>query len=98
VAAHLAEALVMRVHTHVARKLATYAFMVIVGLLGGRMVAAAYMFQQFGWTATWIEISRWGHRDTPEPSRNLLLSVPTRGKLLSLRRPHPDTRHALRRS
>jgi hypothetical protein len=51
------------------RKLVIYAFMVVVGMLAGRIIAAAWMFNRFGWTATWIEIGYWGPRyEPPNPT------------------------------
>jgi hypothetical protein len=48
----------------------TYALIVVVGLLGGRILAAAWMFRELGWTATWLEISHWGPRYEPDPIRS----------------------------
>jgi hypothetical protein len=44
--------------------------MVVVGLLAGRILAAAWMFKELGWTATWIEISHWGPHYEPDPIRS----------------------------
>ena len=61
VAAHSAAALAIRARARaVSKQLVVYAFMVVVGLLAGRIIAAAWMFNEFGWTATWLEISQWG--------------------------------------
>jgi hypothetical protein len=43
----------------------TYALIVVIGHLAGRIIAAAWMFNTMGWTATWVEISHWGYE--PEP-------------------------------
>ena len=52
----------------VARRLGVFALTVVIGLAGGRVVAAAWMFQKFGWTATWLEISSWGINYEAEPN------------------------------
>jgi len=67
---HFPDALALRARARaVGRRLVIYAFMVVVGLLGGRILAAAWMFNELGWTATWIEISHWGPSYQPEPTR-----------------------------
>jgi len=68
---HSEAALAIRARTRaVGRKLVIYAFMVVVGLLAGRIVAAGWMFNKFGWTATWLEISHWGPRYQPQRIRS----------------------------
>ena len=47
--------------------LVVYTLTVLVGLAGGRVLAAAWMFKEIGWTATWLEISGWGPSYKPEP-------------------------------
>jgi len=71
VAVHSAAALAIRARTRaVGRKLVIYAFTVAIGLLAGRIIAAAWMFNKMGWTATWLEISHWGPRYEPERIRS----------------------------
>ena len=43
-----------------ARRLLTYVFAAIVGLLAGRIVSAAVVYKELGWTAMWAEIGSWG--------------------------------------
>ena len=50
-----------------AKRLGVLALTLIIGLAGGRVAAAAWMFQKIGWTATWLEISSWGIRSDAEP-------------------------------
>jgi hypothetical protein len=49
------------------RAILIYAFVAIVGTLGGRIVAAVWIYTQSGWTATWLQISTWGPSLKPEP-------------------------------
>ena len=51
----------------VGRLLVVYSLTVLIGVAGGRVVAAAWMFKHLGWTATWLEISNWGPAYEPEP-------------------------------
>ena len=51
--------------TGIGRLVLLYAFIVVVGVLGGRIGAAAWMYTELGWTATWLEISSWGQTDEP---------------------------------
>ena len=59
----------------ITRRLVTYAFIVVVGLLGGKVLAAAWMFNEIGWTATWIEISYWGPHYELEPTSRFVEPV-----------------------
>ena len=59
-AAHFTEAAIRARTGAISRQLAVYLFILVVGLLGGRILAAAWMFNELGWTATWLEISHWG--------------------------------------
>ena len=49
-----------------ARLFLLYVFVVVVGILGGRIGAAAWLYSELGWTATWLEISTWGPSHEPE--------------------------------
>ena len=65
---HFAKGSVMKDRTRaVGRRLVVYALTVAVGLAGGRVLAAAWMFKELGWTATWLEISHWGPSYNSEP-------------------------------
>lgn len=50
------------------RLVGIYLFAVVIGLLGGRIVTAARVYQELGWTAMWAEISSWGPTVQPEPT------------------------------
>jgi hypothetical protein len=50
----------------VLRRLLLYVFLAAVGILGGRISGAAWLFTELGWTATWLEISNWGPTDQGE--------------------------------
>lgn len=52
----------------VSRVLVVYALTVLIGVAGGRVLAAAWMFKELGWTATWLEISTWGPNYEPGPT------------------------------
>ena len=67
----------VRAPTRAVRQIVIYAFMVVVGLLGGRILAAGWMFRELGWTATWLEISHWGPSYEPEPNSSLEQVAPT---------------------
>ena len=54
--------------------------MVAVGLLAGRIIAAAWMFNKIGWTATWLEISHWGPSYEPEPIRGFQTGLVGNGR------------------
>jgi hypothetical protein len=43
-----------------------YAFLMLVGTLGGRIAGAAWLYTQLGWTATWLEIGTWGPSLQPD--------------------------------
>jgi hypothetical protein len=75
VAVHFAETAMRARIRAINRRLVTYAFIVVVGLLGGRIFAAAWMFNELGWTATWIEISNWGPRYELEPTSRFVEPV-----------------------
>ena len=51
----------------IARLLLMSVFVAIVGLLGGRIGAAAWIYKELGWTAMWLEVSGWGPSLKPEP-------------------------------
>ena len=53
----------------VLRTLLLYAFLLLVGMLGGRISGAAWLYNELGWTATWLEISNWGPATQPEQVR-----------------------------
>ena len=53
----------------VGRMLLIYVFIAVVGVLGGRIGAAAWMYNELGWTATWLEISNWGPTHQPDQLR-----------------------------
>jgi len=36
-------------------------------MLGGRISGAAWLYNELGWTATWLQISTWGPSLKPEP-------------------------------
>lgn len=46
--------------------LGIYLFAAIIGVLGGRIVTAANVYAELGWTAMWVEIGAWGPTAAPE--------------------------------
>jgi hypothetical protein len=49
--------------------LGIYLFAVIVGVLGGRIVTAARVYSELGWTAMWAEVGAWGPTAQPKQIR-----------------------------
>jgi hypothetical protein len=59
----------MRAGKRLIRLFGIYAFALVIGVLGGRIVSAAQVYAELGWTAMWAEISSWGPDLTPAPAR-----------------------------
>lgn len=53
----------------VIRMIAMCLFAAIIGVLGGRIVTAANVYAELGWTAMWAEIGAWGPSTQPEQIR-----------------------------
>lgn len=47
--------------------LGIYLFAAIIGVLGGRIVTAARVYAELGWTAMWAEVGAWGPTRIAEP-------------------------------
>ena len=60
----------MRAGKKLIRLIGIYAFALFLGLLGGRIVTAAQVYAELGWTAMWAEISAWGPNLQSEPISN----------------------------
>ena len=59
----------MRGGKRLVRLLGIYLFAAIIGLLGGRIVTAAKLYTELGWTAMWAEIGAWGPSPQTEQIR-----------------------------
>jgi hypothetical protein len=70
-ALHLANKVRMRVGKKrtATQLLGIYLFAVIIGLLGGRIVTAARVYSELGWTAMWAEVGSWGPTAPPKQIR-----------------------------
>lgn len=60
----------MRAGKKLIRLVGIYLFAVVIGVLGGRIVTAAQVYAELGWTAMWAEIGSWGPSLQPEPIRS----------------------------
>ena len=60
----------MRTGKKLSRLVGIYVFAAIVGLLGGRIVTAAHVYSELGWTAMWAEVGSWGTDVQPETDRS----------------------------
>ena len=49
--------------------LGIYLFAAIIGILGGRIVTAANVYAELGWTAMWAEVGAWGSSAQPKQIR-----------------------------
>ena len=49
--------------------LGIYLFAAIIGVLGGRIVTAARVYAELGWTAMWVEVGAWGPTAQPKQIR-----------------------------